>query len=74
MASVRKTDELKDIPLEDMNPLKQICVLMPPRYIRDLKRLVKMGLYPSMAEAIRIAVRDLLTYHGLWRHNDRKEV
>ena len=40
--------------------MKAVCVLMPAPYLRRLQNLVDAGYYPNRAEAIRIAVRDLL--------------
>ena len=56
-----------------MNRLKQVSLLMPPRHVRALQRLVERGYYPNRAEAIRTAVRDLLKCHDLWPHGSIKE-
>jgi len=41
----------------------------PPRYVRELDRLVGEGYYPSRSEAIRLAVRDLLRKE-LWEKKE----
>ncbi|RLG76917.1 MAG: hypothetical protein DRO12_03545 [Thermoprotei archaeon] len=46
--------------------LKLVSVHLPERYIEYLERLVKMGIYPSRSEAIRVAVRDLIR-RELWK-------
>jgi len=40
--------------------MKLITVHMPEPYLLALKRLVAEKKYPNVAEAIRVAVRDLL--------------
>jgi len=45
--------------------MKPVTLNLPERYIRELDRLVKRGFYPSRAEAIRLAIRDLLLTHNL---------
>jgi len=40
--------------------LKLITINLPEIYLRDLDELVKDDMYPNRAEAIRIAVRDML--------------
>jgi len=44
--------------------MKLISLHLPGRYIRDLDRLVERKFYPNRAEAIRIAIRDLLLLHS----------
>jgi len=39
---------------------KVITINLPETYLRDLDELVKYDMYPNRAEAIRIAVRDML--------------
>jgi Arc/MetJ-type ribon-helix-helix transcriptional regulator len=41
-------------------PTKLITIHLPEPYIKDLDGLVEDRLYPNRAEAIRVAVRDLL--------------
>ena len=41
-------------------PMQVITVHLPRSYIEALKALVEAGYYPSKAEAIRTAVRDLI--------------
>ncbi len=43
-----------------VNHVKLITIHLPEPYIKDLDELVKEDLYPNRAEAIRIAVRDML--------------
>ncbi|NVM27203.1 MAG: ribbon-helix-helix protein, CopG family [Candidatus Helarchaeota archaeon] len=40
--------------------MKLITVNIPKAYLEDLEELVKIGMYSSRSEAIRIAVRDLI--------------
>lgn len=40
--------------------MKMITLHLPEPYIQALDRLVKEKFYPNRAEAIRVAVRDLL--------------
>jgi Arc/MetJ-type ribon-helix-helix transcriptional regulator len=49
--------------------LQVITVHLPEHYIEGLDLAVQKGLYPSRAEAIRFAIHDLLTYHGLFRRD-----
>jgi len=46
---------------------------MPEPYLHALKRLVNEGHYPNVAEAIRIAVRDLLKTEA-WKPKPHDEV
>jgi len=50
--------------------MKLITLHLPEPYIQALDRLVKDKYYPNRAEAIRVAVRDLLSVEA-WgkRHN-----
>ena len=44
------------------NPgLKQISVYLPEELIESLDELVKRGFYPNRSEAIRIAIKDLVS-------------
>ena len=40
--------------------MKAISLLLPAPYLQRLQDLVDAGYYPNRAEAIRVAVRDLL--------------
>lgn len=40
--------------------MKLITLYVPEPYLEALDRLVKAGLYPNRAEAIRMAIRDLI--------------
>jgi Arc/MetJ-type ribon-helix-helix transcriptional regulator len=44
--------------------MKLVTVNLPEEYISALDRLVKAHFYPNRAEAIRMAVKDLLNLHG----------
>ena len=46
-------------------PMKLITIHLPEPYIKDLDELVGRDFYPNRAEAIRIAVRDMLV-DELW--------
>jgi len=43
--------------------MKLITLHVPEYYLKALDLLVKQKLYPSRAEAIRIAIRDLIALH-----------
>ena len=43
--------------------MKQIAVCIPEEYLKGLDELVRKGLYPHRAEAIRLAIRDLILLH-----------
>jgi antitoxin ParD1/3/4 len=45
--------------------MKLITIHLPEPYIQDLDELVDKDFYPNRAEAIRIAVRDMLV-NELW--------
>ena len=49
--------------------MKMITLHLPMPYIEDLDKLVKSKYYPNRAEAIRAAVRDLLT-EELWERRE----
>lgn len=49
--------------------MRLITLYLPEPYIRALDRLVKEKFYPNRAEAIRVAVRDLLTVEA-WGKRD----
>lgn len=40
--------------------MKTVTVRIPEAYIEAMRKLVKAGLYPSMSEVIRVAIRDLV--------------
>jgi len=44
-----------------------LAVFVPPDWIDRLDSLVEQGYYPSRAEAIRMAIRDLLKHHGAFK-------
>jgi len=46
--------------------VKTITLNVPESYLGCLDDLVRQGMYPSRAEAIRTAVRDLLIHEGVW--------
>ena len=49
--------------------MKLITLHLPETYIRDLDQLVGNHYYPNRAEAIRIAIRDLLN-DEVWRKKE----
>jgi antitoxin ParD1/3/4 len=53
--------------------VRLITLYLPEGYVRALDRLVADGFYPSRAEAIRFAVRDLL-YSEVWGKSCVKSV
>ncbi len=50
--------------------MKLITVNIPKAYLEDLEELVKVGMYSSRSEAIRIAVRDLIWDEFLENSNE----
>jgi Arc/MetJ-type ribon-helix-helix transcriptional regulator len=40
--------------------MRIITVKIPEAYLRELDELVRLGVYPSRSEAIRVALRELL--------------
>lgn len=53
--------------------MKLITLHLPETYIRDLDQLVDGRYYPNRAEAIRIAIRDLLS-DEVWRKKKNNEI
>jgi len=50
--------------------VKLITIHLPESYIKDLDELVDDDFYPNRAEAIRLAVRDMLVAE-LWERRKR---
>jgi Arc/MetJ-type ribon-helix-helix transcriptional regulator len=50
--------------------LKLVSIHLPETYIKDLDELVEDRYYPNRAEAIRVAVRDMLI-DELWEKKKR---
>lgn len=50
--------------------MKLITIHLPESYIKDLDELVEENFYPNRAEAIRVAVRDMLVAE-LWERKRR---
>lgn len=50
--------------------MKLITIHLPESYIKDLDELVDDDFYPNRAEAIRLAVRDMLVAE-LWERRKR---
>jgi Arc/MetJ-type ribon-helix-helix transcriptional regulator len=46
---------------KESEPLKLITLYLPEPYIRALDLLVNERFYPNRAEAIRVAIRDLIS-------------
>jgi len=44
--------------------MRLITLHLPESYLRALDELVRQGYYPSRAEAIRVAIRDMLNREG----------
>jgi len=55
-----------------MSDMKIITIHLPEPYIKDLDALVRDDLYPNRAEAIRIAVRDMLVEEA-WNKKKSKD-
>lgn len=54
--------------------MKMITLYLPEPYIEALNQLVDEKFYPNRAEAIRVAIRDLIS-DEVWRRNrvDQKQ-
>jgi antitoxin ParD1/3/4 len=52
--------------LEEINLMKMITLYLPEPYIKALNQLVNEKFYPNRAEAIRVAIRDLI-HDEVWR-------
>lgn len=50
--------------------MKLITLYLPEPYIQALDRLVNERYYPNRAEAIRVAIRDLLTVEAWGRKSN----
>jgi len=50
--------------------MKLITLYLPEPYIHALDRLVNERFYPNRAEAIRVAIRDLLTVEAWGRKSN----
>lgn len=52
--------------------MKLITLHLPPRFVKELDKLVRDGKYPNRSEAIRVAVRDLLK-EEMWMKKRKAE-
>lgn len=52
--------------------MKLITLYLPEPYIEALDELVDTKYYPNRAEAIRVAIRDMLTIEAWEKQNVRK--
>jgi len=59
-----RTDSV--VVLEEGNLMKMITLYLPEPYIKALNQLVNEKFYPNRAEAIRVAIRDLI-HDEVWR-------
>lgn len=46
--------------------MKVVTVHLPEQFIEALDEMVRLRLYPSRSEAIRMAVRDLIKNESRW--------
>lgn len=53
---------------EEMRKMKLITLYLPETYIKALDQLVDERFYPNRAEAIRVAIRDMIS-EEVWRRN-----
>jgi Arc/MetJ-type ribon-helix-helix transcriptional regulator len=53
--------------------MKVVTVHLPVAYVEAIDELVKKGYYPNRAEAIRMAVRDLIRREGHWLASEKGE-
>jgi len=47
--------------------MRRIAFYIPESYLESLDQLVESKIVPSRAEAIRLAIRDYLKLHGVWK-------
>jgi len=47
--------------------MRMITLYIPESYLESLDQLVESKIVPSRAEAIRLAIRDYLKLHGIWK-------
>ncbi len=40
--------------------MKPLCIKLPEKYVEGLEELVKSGMYPTVSEAARVAIREFL--------------
>jgi len=52
--------------------MKLITIYLPEPYLKALDELVEKRYYPHRAEAIRVAIRDLIS-NELWRREENAE-
>jgi len=50
-----------------------LAVFVPPDWVSKIDSLVERGLYPSRSEAIRMAIRDLLKHHDVFKKQTYKQ-
>jgi len=60
------TLEVECVATEGTQPMKLITLYLPETYIKALDQLVDECFYPNRAEAIRVAIRDLISAE-VWR-------
>jgi len=53
--------------------MKVVTVHLPEAYVEAIDALVRRKVYPNRAEAIRMAVRDLIRREGWWLAEERDE-
>lgn len=61
-----KTRFVISIKIGETNEMKLITLYLPETYIKALDQLVGERFYPNRAEAIRVAIRDLISAE-VWR-------
>jgi Arc/MetJ-type ribon-helix-helix transcriptional regulator len=54
--------------------MKLITVYLPETYIKDLDELISEQFYPNRAEAIRVAIKQLLTEHSRFKPSVRCKI
>ena len=47
--------------------MRMIALYVPESYLESLDQLVESKIVPSRAEAIRLAIRDYLKLHDVWK-------
>ena len=64
--SITNNYHLHSSPREKKKTMKLITLYLPETYIKALDQLVNERFYPNRAEAIRVAIRDMISVE-VWR-------
>lgn len=54
--------------------MKRITIRLPPQQVAMLEKMVEAGMFPTVSEAVRYAVRELIDKHGLRVVRDSEQI